>query len=198
MTIEEFDNEVGNLEDMENFCEEYGYEDYWDDLELIHTDKLDDAIEERVRDLLRYNSWKDVYNFLAEIDDYSETDYHRDDNYYSPVTHEDEAYIINTFRDYLDEYGYFEEEPEEGAVEEEEESEEVEPEEPLELIDTTTPENVEQFVLEENNENNEDNEDEFWDTEEEEEYLEEAITEVLEENNANVMEELNKFLLGGY
>lgn len=194
MTIEEFDNEVGDLEDMENFCEEYGYEDYWDDLELIHTDKLDDAIEERVRDLLRYNSWKDVYSFLAEIDDYSETDYHRDDNYYSPVTHEDEAYIINTFRDYLDEYGYFEEEPEEEAVEEEEESDEAEPE-PLELIDTTTPENVEQFVLEENNE---DNEDEFWDTEEEEEYLEEAITEVLEESNTNVMEELNKFLLGGY
>lgn len=195
MTIEEFNNEVGNLEDMKSFCEDYGYEDYWDDLALIHTDDLDDVIEERVKDILRYNSWKDVYSFLGEIDDYSETDYHRDNDYYTPVTYEDETYIINAFRDYLDDYGYFEEEPEEGAVEEEEESDEAEPEEPLELIDTTTPENVEQFVLEENNE---DNEDEFWDTEEEEEYLEEAVTEVLEKYSANVMEELNKFLLGGY
>lgn len=194
MTIEEFDNEVGNLKDMKNFCEEYGYEDYWDDLELIHTDDLDNVIEERVRELLRYDSWKDVYSFLGEIDDYSETDYHRDDDYYSPVTHEDEICIINIFRDYLDEYGYFEEEPEE-VVEEAEESEEAEPEEPLELIDTTAPENVEQFVLEENNE---DDEDEFWDTEEEEEHLVEAVTEVLEKYSANVMEELNKFLLGGY
>ena len=194
MTIEEFNNEVGNLEDMKSFCKDYGYEDYWDDLNLIHTDDLDDEIEERVRDILRYDSWKDAYSFLGQVDDYSETGFHRDDDYFSPVTYEDEAYIIDVFEDYLEEDGFLEEEPEE-VVEEEEDSEEAEPEE-LELIDTTTPENVEQFVLEENNE---DDEDEFWDTEEEEEYLlEEVITEVLEENNANVMEELNKFLLGGY
>lgn len=194
MTIEEFDNEVGNLEDMKNFCKDHGYEDYWDDLNLIHTDDLDDEIEERVRDILRYGSWKEAYSFLSQIDDYSETSFHRDDDYFLPVAYEDETYIIEVFKDYLDEDGYFEEEPEEEAVEEEEESDEAEPE-PLELIDTTTPENVEQFVLEENNE---DNEDEFWDTEEEEEYLEEAVTEVLEKYSDNVMEELNKFLLGGY
>lgn len=195
MTIEEFNNEVGSLEDMKSFCKDYGYEDYWDDLDLIYTDDLDGEIEERVRDILRYDSWKEAYSFLGEIDDYSETNYHWNDSCFSPVTYEKEIDIINSFRDYLEGDGFLEEEPEE-AVEEEEESEEAEPEpEPLELIDTTTPENVEQFVLEENNE---DNEDEFWDTEEEEEYLEEAVTEVLEKYSANVMEELNKFLLGGY
>lgn len=186
MTIEEFGYEVNNLNDVRDFCEEYGCIDYWYNLDFIHTDNIDDEIEERIEYMLRYNSWRDVHDFLREVYDSSGTGYQRNDECFSPVTYDEEIDIINNLRDYLEGLGFFdeEEEVEEGAEE---------TEEPLELIDTTVPDNIEQFVLEEEEE---EDEDKFCNTEEEEEYLMEAITEAIKEDDVNVMEELNNFLGG--
>lgn len=139
MTREEFIRDVETFYDLEVFCRE---EEIYDITDVLYDeDSRDNYLEERLVDLARECSWRDLRRILSawENDDGHEYYVYDDDECeLRPATADDLRDLKDTVLDYMDDYGWPEEDdddPEEDTPEEAEEDQEPTPDEDCSVTD---------------------------------------------------------------
>ena len=113
MTKQEFLEKIVDVDSLSEFCSEYGYESYTDD--LYSSDAYDEYLEEDFAEAMRNNSWRDVRDMMNNTTDpYDENWWVRSDYDYEFYPADDE-WLQNTRDELLEELEYdefFEEEDE--------------------------------------------------------------------------------------
>jgi len=113
MTKQEFLEKIIDVDSLYEFCSEYGYESYTDD--LYSSDAYNEYLEEDFAEALRNNSWRDVRDMMNNTDDpYDDPWWVRSDYDYEfyPA---DDGWLWDTRNELLEELegdGFFEEEDE--------------------------------------------------------------------------------------
>lgn len=136
MTREEFLNDVTSIEELYYFCQENECSVMED---IIPAYELGDYMDEKIKDLVRYESWQTVRDFLNEIDDgYDWYDVYND---FVGVSEDDFYDWQGKVLEYMDDNEYWDEpdgeEPDEEFHEDDDEDEEDEEdnEEELEIAE---------------------------------------------------------------
>lgn len=134
MTRSEFLDDVNSWSELISFCDEYGC-DYCSD--IYDEEQRDDVLNGRMYERARQDSWRDVYEWLDEIE--TGYDYYREDDYGDFVGLDDSEF--DSYKDdvlsWMDINGYWDDEELEDEDDEIEESasEPIEEEEAVEEED---------------------------------------------------------------
>ena len=124
MTREEF-LEIESVSELSSFCYDYDLEDCFD--YIIDGDYLSDRMDDEIRDMVEYRNWRDIRDYLCDVEEGFDWYDFSDGNYYGFL---DSDVNFNGLKDYILERGdnldLWEESEEEEAVEEEPEEQEEE------------------------------------------------------------------------
>ena len=115
MRREEFFDQVTSIYDLVNFCSDnYAYESFVSDYDIMDAESRDSYIDEDVYERLRYNNWTDVRDYLDSLESSSEYDYWRlcDGEWYG-IDDCEFDYLRDQLVELLDENDFFDEEGEE-------------------------------------------------------------------------------------
>ena len=144
MTREEFEG-IEYFDDLMDFCSNYDCDIY---NEIYNENSYCDCIEEVIEDMLRYNTWEDVRDYLNNLPDTDYNYYRRTDDGWEGIDeNSDFDDIKNEVRDWAEEEEIFDEEDEEEDGQENDEpcyevseceEEEPEPDEPFTLSELVT------------------------------------------------------------
>ena len=99
MTRDEFINDVRDIDDLQDFCDEIGCST----LEGVYSpDYYDEWIEDQLVDLARNNTWRDLYGILSNFDDDAGYDFYMSDEYgdLKPIEFEDIKDQVLDWADY--------------------------------------------------------------------------------------------------